>query len=192
MGLRVLTTGSSGFLLRNTLPDYDWEIIPYEYGTNYNNIDLIVHFGGPSDALDFQNKIGMAISMINVTLKLVTESLHNDCKMIYASSLGAVFLENEYDIYKRSMEQYIETMVSDHLILRIPRVYGSDRDKGLMRQIRECKIKDEDWGKPIQYIEIEDFKVWFSEILNKNGIKCYNKMMWNRTIKQIKELYCEF
>jgi nucleoside-diphosphate-sugar epimerase len=126
-----------------------------------------------------------------MTTKLATEALANNCKLIFASSVGAVYLEDEYSIYKRAMEQYIQALVPNHLILRIPRVYGTDKKKGLMRRIQNDDIGKDDWEKLIDYIDISDFKKWFNENLNNIGIQCYTGSMRTNTIQELKELYCE-
>lgn len=190
--MRVLTTGRSGFLLSNVLHLFDWEIIPYEYGNEYSNIDLILHFGSPTDYIDFENKVGMASGMIDITTKLVTEALANDCKLIFASSMGALYPEDDYSVYKKAMEQYIEALVPDHVIMRIPRVYGKNRKKGLMRRFHLGHINDSDWNNQIEYIDIHDFIGWFVEILSKNGIQFYNGNLRYNTIKELKEIYCKY
>ena len=190
--MRVLVSGSSGFLMSNALRFTDWEIVKYEYGQVYNDIDLVLHFASPSDGVDFQNKSGMAISMVDMTIKMVNEALVNRCKIIFASSMGAVFLDNEYDVYKKAMEQYIEALCPDHLILRIPRVYGTDRQKGLMRLIRLGVIRDEDWDKEVEYIDILDFVDWFHNILSENSIQYYTGQQRKNTIREIKEIYCKY
>jgi len=187
--MNVLVSGAKGFLLRNTLKDYNWNIIEYQAGEEYNNIDLVIHFASPTDTFEFQDKEKMAVTMIDMTLKMVTETLANDCKMIFASSMAAAILEDDYGIYKRAMEQYISALVPDNLILRIPRVYGKDKNKGLMKKIRDNNI--DGWDKEIEYIDIDDFKNWFKEVLNKNMIQYYNKTYRKNTIKEIKDIYCE-
>lgn len=187
--MNVLVSGANGFLLRNTLKDYDWNIIEYQVGEEYNNIDLVIHFASPTDTFEFQNKEKMAVTMIDMTLKMVTETLANNCKMIFASSMAATILEDNYGVYKRAMEQYISAIVPDNLILRIPRVYGKDKNKGLMKKIRLNTI--DNWNKEIDYIDIEDFKIWFKEVLNKNMIQYYNKTYRTNTIKELKEIYCK-
>ena len=190
--MNVLVSGDSGFLLRNTLPDYaEWNIISYEHGKSYNNIDMVVHFASPSDRYDFKDKTRMARSMVELTLDLVYEAKYNSSKFIFASSMGAKFLEDEYSIYKRAMEQYISHVLSDYLILRIPRVYDKNRNKGLMYRIRNDEIEQSDWDNKIQYITLDDFRVWFKNSLTKSGIQYYDEPYRVNTIKELKELFCE-
>lgn len=185
----VLVTGGSGFLLRNSLNVSNWNIINYKFNKEYKDIDLILHFGSPTDSYDFKDKGSMACTMVDLTLKIVDEALSNNCKLIFASSMGALYLEDEYSIYKRAMEQYIQATIDNFLILRIPRVYGTDRTKGLMKKIRLNEVQD--YGKEVQYIDIEDFKEFFNECLNKTGLIQYEKELRKNTIQEIKEIYCK-
>lgn len=192
MAVRVLVTGSTGFLLRNVIPKYDWELVQYEHGNDYDNISLVLHFGSPSDSFDFQFKSIMAVSMIDITIGMAKQAQRNNCKMVFASSMAAVYLEDEYGIYKRAMEQYIHALVDNHVIMRIPRVYGSDRKKGLMKKIANGHIRRDEWDRQIEYIDITDFSKWFDDILIESGIQYYNGQLRSNTIKEIKELFCEF
>ena len=192
MAIKVLVTGSTGFLLRNVLHNYNWELIKYEPDHEYDNIDLVLHFGSPSDSFDFQFKSIMAVSMIDTTIGMAKQAQRNNCKMIFASSMAAVYLEDEYGIYKRAMEQYIHALVDNHVIMRIPRVYDSDRKKGLMKKIANGHIRRDEWDKKIEYITIADFSKWFDDILIECGIQYYNGQLRSNTIKEIKEIFCEF
>lgn len=192
MAIKVLVTGSTGFLLRNILPNYNWELIKYEPGIDYNDIDLVLHFGSPSDSFDFQFKSIMAVSMIDTTIGMVKQAQRNKCKMIFASSMAAVYLEDDYGIYKKSMEQYITALIDNYVIMRIPRVYDSDRKKGLMKKIAHGHIRRDEWDKKIEYINIADFSKWFDDILIESGIQYFNGQLRQNTIKEIRDLFCEF
>lgn len=190
MELRVLVTGSSGFLLRNSLPHHGWDIVKYEKGKDYYNIDMIIHFGSPTDVYDFEDKEGMATGMIDLTVDLVQIAIKNNAKFVFASSMAVDFLDDDYGVYKKAMEQYIQALVPQHLIMRIPRVYGKDKHKGLMKRIRNDDIGPDDWDKEIQYITIEDFRGWFHEILSIYGVKYYEGKYKKNTIQEIKEIFC--
>lgn len=193
----VLVSGRNGFLMRNTLPvlKEKYEIIEFNYNqysfNGYTDIDLILHFASPSDSNDFQDKRNMAFAMVDLTQIMIKIAKENNCKFIFASSMSAQFLEDDYGIYKKAMEQYIQALLKDYLILRIPRVYGKDRNKGLMRKIRQGLIPNNEMNNIIEYIDIEDFKVWFNQNLNKNGILYYSNEFRTNTIKEIGEIYCE-
>jgi hypothetical protein len=76
--------------------------------------------------------------------------------------------------------------------MRIPRVYGSDRKKGLMKKIANGHIRRDEWDRKIEYIDISDFSKWFDDILIEHGVQYYNGRLRSNTIKEIKELFCEF
>jgi nucleoside-diphosphate-sugar epimerase len=198
MEMRILVTGQNGFLMRNILPALRayHEVVEFnhtQYSYNgYAGIDLILHFASPSDSYDFKDKVNMAVAMVDLTQAMVNIAERNQCKLVFASSLAADFLQDEYGVYKKAMEQYIQALVEHHLILRLPRIYGKDRTKGLMKKIRLNAVPDEDWDKVIGYADINDFFTWFVENLNKLGIEYYTGEIKHNTIREIKEIYCEF
>ena len=196
--MKILVTGQNGFLMRNILPalrEYH-EIVEFnhtQYSFNgYHGIDLILHFASPSDSYDFKDKMNMAIAMVDLTQAMVNVAERNQCKLVFASSLAADFLQDDYGVYKKAMEQYIQALVEDHLILRLPRIYGKDRNKGLMKKIRLNEVPDEDWDKTVGYADISDFFTWFIQNLNKLGVQYYTGEINYHTIREIKERYCEF
>lgn len=190
--MNVLISGSTGFLLRNTLEDFDFNILKYEFNKSYSNIDLIIHFASFTDTFEFENKKEMSFIMLDYSLELIKIAKNNNCKFIFASSVAAEELKDEYGVYKKCIELYICANLEKFCILRIPRVYGHDRKKGLMRKIKENLISENDMFNVIEYIDIEDFKIWFNSCLNKNGILTYNKKLKTNTIKELKDIYCTY
>lgn len=192
MVLKVLMSGEHGFLMRNVLKKYHWEIETLKENQEYTDKDLVIHFASPVDIYDFKNKDKMVNANIELTITAVKAANNNNCKLIFASSMAVNEIENDYGVLKRAAELYIETYCHNYCIMRIPRVYGRDRDKGLMKRIKNADINDSDWDKEIEYIDIQDFKDWFDTVLDKNMIQYYDKIYKKHTIKQIKEIYCEF
>ena len=189
----VLITGERGFLLRNCKFLFkDCNVQYYKPNTRYYDIDTIVHFASPSDTFEFKDKLKLSKSMIDLTIELIKLAQELDAKFIFASSMAAEYLDNDYGINKKAMEQYIESYLSDYLILRIPRVYGVDKDKGLMKKIRLNEISEFDLkNQTVEYIDIEDFKIWFTDVINKTGIQKYIKQQRKNTIQEIKDIYCQ-
>jgi len=189
----VLITGERGFLLRNCKFLFrDCNVQYYKPNTQYYDIDTIVHFASPSDTFEFKDKLKLSKSMIDLTIELIKLAQELDAKFIFASSMAAEYLDNDYGINKKAMEQYIESYLSDYLILRIPRVYGVDKDKGLMKKIRLNEISKFDLkNQTVEYIDIEDFKMWFTNVINKSGIQKYIKQQRKNTIQEIKDIYCQ-
>ena len=189
----VLITGERGFLLRNCKFLFkDCNVQYYKPNTQYYDIDTIVHFASPSDTFEFKDKLKLSKSMIDLSIDLIKLAQELDAKFIFASSMAAEYLDNDYGINKKAMEQYIESYLSDYLILRIPRVYGIDKDKGLMKKIRLNEISKFDLkNQTVEYIDIEDFKMWFTNVINKTGIQKYIKQQRKNTIQEIKDIYCQ-
>lgn len=189
----VLITGERGFLLRNCKFLFkDCNVQYYKPNTQYYDIDTIVHFASPSDTFEFKDKLKLSKSMIDLTIELIKLAQELDAKFVFASSMAAEYLDNDYGINKKAMEQYIESYLSDYLILRIPRVYGIDKDKGLMKKIRLNEISKFDLkNQTVEYIDIEDFKMWFTNVINKTGIQKYIKQQRKNTIQEIKDIYCQ-
>ena len=178
--------------MRNILKNYNWSTETLKENQEYTNKDLVIHFASPADIYDFKDKNKMVNANIDLTIAAVNAANKNKCKLIFASSMAVDNIENEYGILKKAAELYIETHCNNYCIMRIPRVYGQGRDKGLMKRIKNNNINKLDWDKEVEYIDIQDFKDWFDIVLNKNMIQYYDKSYKKHTIKQIKELYCEF
>ena len=191
--MNILITGERGFLLRNCKFLFkDCNVQYYKPNTQYYDIDTIVHFASPSDTFEFKDKLKLSKSMIDLTIELIKLAQELDAKFIFASSMAAEYLDNDYGINKKAMEQYIESYLSDYLILRIPRVYGVDKDKGLMKKIRLNEMSEFDLkNQTVEYIDIEDFKMWFTNVINKTGIQKYIKQQRKNTIQEIKDIYCQ-
>ena len=188
--MRYLVTGERGFLLSGVMGEFKGEVISYEYGESYQNIDVVVHFASPVDRYEFRDKRNMAHTMVDYSLSLVEIAKENNAKFIFASSRAAGVCDDDYGVYKKFLEQYIEANIYNHLIYRIPRVYGSERKKGLMKQLRLDDIDNpSDYNKSLHYLDIEDFRSWFKENLYNTGIVEYEGLYRINTIEEIKNLY---
>jgi len=173
-------TGEKGFLLTNLLSELRVK-------------NTFIHFGGPSCREEFnETSTNMMIQDVKNIIKFMRKTNYHT--IIFASSAGAVNRSNIYEqeLYndaKLKCEQLIIISGINYRILRIPRVYGSTRKKGLMKYIKEGSI--DDYTKEIQYYDIDDFVKETAEYLNnshRNGIKEYNRTITN-TIQEIKEKY---
>jgi nucleoside-diphosphate-sugar epimerase len=122
---------------------------------SFKNVDCIIHFASPSDKFDFQNEVKTSQTMIDGTINIVQLAKALKCKLIFASSM-ATFQEipvkinnlgfsaptvdieefNNYAVFKLAMERYIRSNIKEYLILNIPRVYDSTRNKGLIFQLK--------------------------------------------------------
>lgn len=187
--MRILVSGERGFLLSSCINELDGEIIPYRFGKQYEDIDMVIHFASPNDKYEFENKSDMAFTMMNYSLEIIKQGLYNNAKIVFASSKAADTPDTMYGIFKRGIEHYIEAVTDNHLIYRIPRVYGSDRKKGLMKQLRLGDIDPNHLDNRISYLDIEDFKEWFIDNIDKTGIVRYTNEYRKNTIREIREIY---
>ncbi len=152
-------------------------------------IDEVYHFASPNDTYEFGNKQNMAYMMIDFSIDILKQSISNNAKFIFASSYAVHQLDDDYGVYKKSFEQYIQAKTDNYLIYRIPRVYGSKRKKGLMKQLRRGDVSDNDMDVCVSYIDISDFKQWFLVNLDKTGIISYNKEFRKNTLREIQKIY---
>lgn len=177
--VNVFATGENGFLL-NSMKDI------FKFVQNVNDAKYIFHFGCPSDNFE-ANKLKLADSLKRC-LDLVQLSKDANIKFVFASSEGAKYLKNDYEIYKKAQEQYIQTFLPDAVIFRIPRVYDKTRNKGLMFLLKNDLVPKSDFKKYVEFITLDMFKKWFLENLDSSGIIEYKKQKIKKQIFEIGEL----
>ena len=189
--MRNLVTGQNGFLFSSIRNNLKGELIPYEFGQFYvgRGINRVIHFASPNCRYEFDDKQNMASTMVDYSMAVLAEALRANAKFVFASSVAAWIPTDEYGVYKRFFEQYIQSKTRNHLIYRIPRVYGKEREKGLMKQLRLGDVPEEDMDNMVEYLDISDFRKWFLENLDKTGIIEYDGDFRTNTIREIKELY---
>lgn len=141
-------------------------------------------FASPIDTKNFKNIFRTFTSNI-----LLVKALLHKNKIVYASSI-AVNENTLYGLNKRFCEFLIKKFSKEYLILRIPRVYSQDRNKGLIKKIKNNLISDSDLSNIVEFIDIDDFKKWFNNNKHKSGVVSYNLPKYKLTIANIKKLYC--
>lgn len=190
MGLRIITTGHRGYLLTNLLPEMNI-INSRRYHKNYtfSNTDMILHFASPSDSEGFKDEKRLYNANITLTSELIELAKKLNCKLVFASTMGVHNPNNLYCNLKLQAEELIKNNLKDYLIIRIPRVYSKDRDKGLIKDIKNNIIPEEDYNKIIQFADLRDFKEFFDNILHYRGVIDYNRTLQELSIKEIKEKY---
>ena len=171
----ITLTGNRGFLLRHLLP----EIIE----SNIQN--TVFHFAFPSDRDDFKNTQNMR-DIMKYSMKVFDDAMENNQKIIFASSEAVLHDDTWYSANKKALEYYINDY-DKSLILRIPRVYGKDRNKGLIKSLKNGTF-DGDWFQMIEYMDINDWVKETSQILHTFGIYEYKNKKRN-IIKEINEKY---
>ena len=190
----ILVTGSQGYLapaLCNVLSKNN-TIQPYEIDVRHSpknvKCDCIIHFACPSDREDFKDANKTASTIIEGTLNMIQLSRLNRCKIIFASTMG-VYNPDPDDIYctcKLAMENYIKSCYNNYVILRIPRVYSDCRKKGLMKQLRDNNVPDEDMHHQIEYMTLQDFVDQTLPVLEKVNVTHEYNVTNVSTIGEIK------
>ncbi len=151
-------------------------------------ITKILFLSSPSDNNDFKNRYNTSISMMDDYIKNVNMLRNTNIFCIFGSSLAVEDTNkysNDYTIFKIAIERYIASQLEFWGILRIPRVYGKNREKGLMQTLKYNYIDD---GSTIEFIDIEDFTpnlLFAIENINNHNIINFetNKKMNLREIK---------
>lgn len=190
---KIVVSGGNGYLFNHIKPLLHDELI---YTSNiflyqdFINVDMVIHFASPSDKEDFKNPY-IHKTMIDGTINMVDLAKRNNAHFVFASTMGIYQLENDYCIFKYCMEKYIQKELSSYSILRIPRVYSSDREKGLIKQIKENTISKSDIDKKIKFILIRDFLTFFMYNYKNQGVfEIEEKYYQIESIKHIKEKIC--
>jgi len=195
--MHILITGENGYLgssIIDTLHHHH-TIIMYDGDVRnekrFDQVDMIIHMASPSDRYDFQDKCKTVTTIIEGTINMVSLANIHNAKLIFASTMGVhtFNVDDEYCSCKRAMEHYIKASCDKYLIMRIPRVYSSCRNKGLIKSLKDNTVQNYDMNKTLNYLDLNDFKKQFiSSMLLENTIFEFSKIKTN-TIKEIKEIY---
>lgn len=209
--------GYSGFIGQALLKELDKRGIryklfdrrlPYDDDDAYiflYDVTKILFLSSPSDNNDFKDHEQTTTSMIDDyihNLNVIKDNNPN-IEIIFGSSIAVMDLNNRsldsldsnYALYKATIEHYIRSKFKNFRIIRIPRVYGKDRQKGLMKKLKEKPIEEFETTK-IKFIDINDFIPQFVNITTcsrdelkiddlANGFQMYKTM----TPLEIKEFY---
>jgi len=193
--MNVYVTGENGFLLKNLLPELkEYNIFKSNKKLNkinkndLKNIDILLHFASPSESDEFKNIIKTTETIILDSLNLFN-NLQKNTKIIYASSEGAKYPKNIYELSKNFIENYLIQNYNKekYLILRIPRVYGKNRNKGLIKKLKNNSFKGNK-NKLIEYMDINDWVKETLNVFNYNGIYEYKNKSKN-IIYEIEKRY---
>jgi len=190
--INIFTGAEKGFLASNLKNQIKG--INYYYGDvllykEYNHINKIFHFAGPSDDFDFKDSNRVVDVIINGTINMLQLAKQSNAKFIFASTKGVEAPNNIYCYSKLLMEKYIQDNYDNWIILRIPRVYDKTRKKGLMKKIRLDLIPEKDMNNKIYFLTLNNFiDKTLSVINDRNIIYDYHNLDC-KTISDIKKLY---
>lgn len=196
--MNILVTGESGYLCRSIINEFvDDNIIKYKGDIRhikmFSDIDMIIHFASPSERSEFKDARKTTTTIIDGTVNMVKIANTNNAKLVFASTMGIYTFDID-DVYcscKRAMEHYIIANCNNYLITRIPRVYSSCRNKGLIKSLKNNTVKETDLDKQLNYLDLKDFKKQFLCALHhENTIHEYTEIKTN-TIREIKNLYAK-
>lgn len=127
---------------------------------------------------DFRKFIGSTILLALMTI--------SNRRIVYYSSEAVTEEKGLYSFFKKIHERLLR---KSDLILRIPRVYSKDRNKGLIKILKDKKYKGSKNTK-IKYITDSDFRDFYLRNLDKEGIVKYDSTYRVNTVKEIEELFC--
>ena len=163
-------------------------------------IDKIVFLSSPSDYEDFENRFETANSMLSnyVYNLLLINNVNPDIHIIFASSEAVednlkLNEQSNYAIFKMAIERFISSTMKNWTIVRVPRVYGKDREKGLMKKIK--KGMELTSHKKILFKDIETFTNEFTQDVLDCGVARHNHSFLSyecehkKNIDEIKKLY---
>jgi len=171
--MNILVTGKSSFLFQKLLESgifNDDNLYEYEYGVTYTNIDRIFHFGSPSCKEDFKDRATMAVSMIDYTVAIAEIAIANKADVIYASSEGVYDVDEidvafevndqgRYNLFKLVNEEYLLSFkdIFKTCVLRIPRVYGMERNIGLVGKLIAGDVDENELDNKVTFIDAPRF-----------------------------------
>lgn len=151
-----------------------------------HTFDIMYHFAGPSDVYEFKDSARVIDVIVNGTINMLNLTRKSSSKFIFASTAGVLQPDNIYCHCKLLMENYIKSAYNNYIILRIPRVYSKCRKKGLMRQIRDNTIPEEDMNNIVEYITLQDFINQTKPVLNETNITHEYTITNRNSIQEIK------
>jgi len=165
-GKKILLTGCNGFLgkhlykalsIHNHVIAYNKDVrLPI---TSNLDIDTIIHLASPTDFEDLKDGNKVVTTIIDGTRNMLDLSIKTNSKFIFASTMGVYDKDTEYAYgnCKLAMENYITNTNNNYVILRIPRVYGKNKIKGLMKRLRRGMISSADYNNTVDFLYIDEF-----------------------------------
>tara|TARA_R110000787_G_C13211833_1_gene425231 strand:+ start:113 stop:682 length:570 start_codon:yes stop_codon:yes gene_type:complete len=188
----MFTGAEKGFLASNIKKRIKG--VNYDYGDvllykEYNHINKIFHFAGPSDDFDFNNSKKVVDVIVNGTINMLQLAKQTNAKFIFASTKGVETPNNVYCYSKLLMEKYIQDNYNNWIILRIPRVYDKTRKKGLMKKIRLNLIPQDHMDRKIEFLTLDQFIQQTLKVDNQRNIIYNYDNLYCETISNIKKLY---
>lgn len=127
---------------------------------------------------DFRKFIGSTILLALMTI--------SNRRIVYYSSEAVTEENSLYSFFKKIHERLLR---KSDLILRIPRVYSKDRNKGLIKILKNKTYLGSKNTK-IKYITDSDFRDFYLRNLDKEGVVKFDSTYRVNTVKEIEDLFC--
>ena len=193
----IYINGTSGFIAGNLIKAFPKESITSLSRRIPDHIlsrgDIFIQMASPSDKFDFENKEETITSMLDDVYHNIDIVKKCNGIFIFASSEAIYEDNNTYGAFKIAIMRYLKHSNIQYINLIIPRVYGKDRPKGLMKQIKLKTIPEQDLNKVIKFIDIEDFVKVLKQKIDNYISYLYRDITFDTTnkmtIKEIKEFY---
>lgn len=194
---KILLTGSKGYLGGHVLEEFDkYDIYEFKGDTtilenwekyHHINFKYIMHFGSAAgnEGDDNDNiipSIDNAIMFANANKSILVE----------ASTEAILKDETPYAKIKKMSHVKVMNQCDRYVSLILPRVYSKDRNKGLIKKIKNNLVPEDDMMKRVCYITIKSFIYQLKQILvmnmNPKSIHRFNNIQC-KNIEQIKKIY---
>lgn len=197
---RELNTGNglNGFLGKTLKLNELWDCSIIFNNRFYDKSEMVFWlFGCPSDTMEIQDNPRKLTDTLDFIIKN-KEFLKKFKHIVYASSMGAQNpeadgIQGEYNRFKRVTEFYLLNNFKSVTVLRIPRVYGKGKTKGLFKKFeiyRQETNKDEfDNSLLVKYISPKMFKEWVGRVYLTPGIQEYDNLYKEKTLSELYKKY---
>ena len=197
---RELNTGNglNGFLGKTLKLNELWDCSIIFNNRFYDKSEMVFWlFGCPSDTMEIKDNPRKLTDTLDFIIKN-KEFLKKFKHIVYASSMGAQNpevddIQREYNRFKRVTEFYLLNNFRSVTVLRIPRVYGKGKTKGLFKKFeiyRQETNKDEfDNSLLVKYISPKMFKEWVERVYLTPGIQEYDNLYKEKTLSELYKKY---
>lgn len=197
---RELNTGNglNGFLGKTLKLNELWDCSIIFNNRFYDKSEMVFWlFGCPSDTMEIKDNPCKLTDTLDFIIKN-KEFLKKFKHIVYASSMGAQNpeaggIQGEYNRFKRVTEFYLLNNFRSVTVLRIPRVYGKGKTKGLFKKFeiyRQETNKDEfDNSLLVKYISPKMFKEWVERVYLTPGIQEYDNLYKEKTLSELYKKY---
>ena len=138
------------------------------------------YFYTPIDCRSFRDFYLFLLSTILLILMSISPR-----RIVYYSSEAVTAEKSLYSTFKKIHEKILRNY---DLILRIPHVYSSDRDKGLIKILRDGRFIG-DKSIKLEYITDIDFREFFLRNIDKKGVVMYDGVYRKNSVSEIENLF---